>query len=349
MSRSFNNFSEFFNHGFDTVIDVRSPSEFEEDHIPGAINLPVLDDDERAQVGTIYVQDSPFKARKLGAALVAKNASTHLQGSLAEREGGWKPLVYCWRGGQRSGSFASILSQIGWRADVIEGGYRSYRRLVVNFLYESEFLPKVFLIDGNIGTAKTDILHAFAARGGQIIDLEGLAHHRGSLFGGYADPQPSQKAFEGALAEKIMQLDPNKPVLVEAESSKIGERLVPPSLWAAMKDAPRLRVAAPLPARANYLTRAYSDLISDRSRLDAVIENLRSFYSSEQIHAWKKMIEWGDYEELAGSLMREHYDPRYRKGSEDCALSVELPDLRAPDIEDAAGQIAIFLGELNSG
>ena len=124
---------------------------------------------------------------------------------------------------------------------------------------------------------------------------------------------------------------------------------MPPSLWAAMKDAPRLRVAAPLPARANYLTRAYSDLISDRSRLDAVIENLRSFYSSEQIHAWKKMIEWGDYEELAGSLMREHYDPRYRKGSEDCALSVELPDLRAPDIEDAAGQIAIFLGELNSG
>jgi len=140
MARSFSSLSEFFTHDFDTVIDVRSPSEFNEDHVPGAINLPVLDDEERAEVGTIYVQDSPFKARKIGAALVAKNASTHLQGPLREHLGDWKPLVYCWRGGQRSGSFTSILSQIGWRAEVVDGGYRAYRRLVVKALYEDELV-----------------------------------------------------------------------------------------------------------------------------------------------------------------------------------------------------------------
>jgi len=184
MARSFSSLSEFFTHDFDTVIDVRSPSEFNEDHVPGAINLPVLDDEERAEVGTIYVQDSPFKARKIGAALVAKNASTHLQGPLREHLGDWKPLVYCWRGGQRSGSFTSILSQIGWRAEVVDGGYRAYRRLVVKALYEDEFRAPVYLLNGYTGTAKTEILHAFARLGGQIIDLEGLAHHRGSLFGG---------------------------------------------------------------------------------------------------------------------------------------------------------------------
>ena len=124
MALTFPTLDDFFAHGFDTVIDVRSPSEYVEDHVPGAISLPVLDDEERARVGTIYKQESPFLARKLGAALVFRNAADHIAGPLAHHEGGWKPLVYCWRGGQRSGSFAWMLKEIGWRAEKIDGGYR---------------------------------------------------------------------------------------------------------------------------------------------------------------------------------------------------------------------------------
>ena len=124
---------------FDQVIDVRSPAEYAEDHLPGAISLPVLSDAERARVGTIYVQEDRFLARKIGAALVARNAAAHIEGPLADRDGGWRPLVYCWRGGQRSGAFTGILQQIGWRAETIAGGYRSYRRLVVAALYDSPF------------------------------------------------------------------------------------------------------------------------------------------------------------------------------------------------------------------
>ncbi len=343
MVQSFSTLSEFYTHGFDTVIDVRSPSEFGEDHVPGAINLPVLDDAERAEVGTIYVQDSPFKARKIGAALVAKNSSIHLRGPLCDHPGEWKPLVYCWRGGQRSGSFTSILNQIGWRAEVVEGGYRAYRRLVVKALYEDEFRAPVYLIDGNTGTAKTDILHAFGRLGGQIIDLEGLAHHRGSLFGGFGDEQPSQKAFEGALAKAVHGLDASRPVLIEAESSKIGERMVPPSIWAAMKDAPRVRISAPLEARAAYLTRAYCDLTTDPGRLSAVIDQLRPFYSAAQIDGWQAMAQEGNFTRLAGGLMEEHYDPRYRKTDASSVLSLDLRDLNGGDIEAAAKEILSFL------
>src|SRR6056297_846062 len=162
-------------HGFDTVIDVRSPAEYAEDHIPGAISLPALSDAERARVGTIYKRESPFTARKLGAALVARNVAAHLEGPLAEKQGGWQPLVYCWRGGQRSGSVATILREIGWREEIVEGGYRSFRREVARQLNDSAFPARVVLVDGNTGTAKTDVLKRLRARGAQAIDLEGLA------------------------------------------------------------------------------------------------------------------------------------------------------------------------------
>ncbi|MDX5403175.1 MAG: tRNA 2-selenouridine(34) synthase MnmH, partial [Rhodobacterales bacterium] len=168
---------------FDEIIDVRAPSEYAEDHIPGAINLPVLSDDERAIVGTIYVQQDRFLARKTGAALVARNAAAHLEGPLADKDGGWRPLIYCWRGGQRSGSFASILAQVGWRVDLIEGGYKSYRRLVVGALYDDPLPHRLILLDGGTGTAKTRLLARLAEAGAQVIDLEAMAAHRGSLLG----------------------------------------------------------------------------------------------------------------------------------------------------------------------
>lgn len=339
MARKFQTLSEFYAHGFDAVLDVRSPAEFAQDHIPGAINLPALNNEERAEVGTIYVQDSPFKARKLGAALVAENVARHLRGPLAEMDGSWQPLVYCWRGGQRSGSFASILSQIGWRAETVEGGYRSYRRQVVASVYDVDFDGTMVLLDGSTGTAKTDILGEVERLGGQILDLEGLAHHRGSLFGGFAGGQPSQKAFEGKLAQALAGLNPARPVLVEAESSKIGELMVPPTIWDAMKRAPRIRVSAPLQARADYLMRAYRDVISDGPGLAAIIERLRPLHSSAQISQWLAMAKGGDFGALAQSLMEEHYDPRYRKSGVAAVAEFALEDLSEAGIAGAAEKI----------
>ncbi len=331
---------------FDAVIDVRSPSEFAEDHVPGAINLPVLDDEERARVGTIYVQESAFLARKIGAALVARNAARHIEGPLARHQGGWRPLVYCWRGGQRSSSFAAILGQIGWRVEVIEGGYRNYRGLVKRALYDEPFPARVVLLDGYTGTAKTDLLHGAARAGAQVIDLEGLANHRGSLFGAVGE-QPAQKGFESALAEAVRGLDPDRPVLVEAESSKVGDCIVPPALWAAMRDAPRITVEAPLSVRAAYLSRAYADLVQDPARLDRLISALTRLQGRERVGAWRGMAAERRMVDLAGSLMEQHYDPRYAKQRSRAATArigtLTADRLDADEIGRLSGTIAAML------
>ncbi|MGV6849722.1 MAG: tRNA 2-selenouridine(34) synthase MnmH [Marinibacterium sp.] len=313
MSLTFPTLAELLDHGFDAVIDVRSPSEYAEDHVPGAINLPVLDDQERARVGTIYKQQSPFLARKLGAALVFRNSAAHVEGPLAGHDGAWRPLVYCWRGGQRSGSFAWMLGQIGWRADTLDGGYRQYRRLVKDLLYDRELPQDLVLIDGNTGTAKTDLLHELAGRGWQILDLEGAAGHRGSLLGGMDAPQPDQKAFESALAARLCQMDPTRPVLVEAESSKIGARIIPPSLWARMKQAPRIQVTAPIAARVAYLTAAYADVLADGDRLRSLLRHLRPVRGHAIVDGWEELIAIGDQAGLTRALMEQHYDPAYDK------------------------------------
>jgi tRNA 2-selenouridine synthase len=312
MAITLTSLSDLAAHGFDDIIDARAPAEYAEDHLPGAISLPVLDDVERAHVGTIYKQVSPFSARKIGAALVAANVARHLQGPLADKPGGWRPLIYCWRGGQRSGSFAMILQQIGWRVETIAGGYKAWRALVVKALYETAFPCPVVVLDGNTGTAKTEVLNLLPERGVQVLDLEGLAHHRGSLFGALG-PQPSQRAFDCALAMAISRLDPKRPVVIEAESSKVGECRLPPTLWKAMAAAPRVAIAAPVAARAVYLTRAYGDLVADAARLSAVIDRLRPAHPAERIEKWQGLAVAGEFSTLAEELMQHHYDPRYAK------------------------------------
>lgn len=316
----------------DSIIDVRAPSEFAEDHIPGSLNMPVLTDAQRAEVGMIYVQDSPFNARKIGGALVAQNTAQHLQGPLAAHEGSWQPLVYCWRGGQRSGAFATILDQVGWRVQLLKGGYRSYRRLVVRLLYEDTLPHRIQLIDGGTGTAKTRLLDHLREAGGQVLDLESLANHRGSLFGGTAQPQPSQKMFESRLAEGLCALDPARITWVEAESSKIGERLVPPALWAAMQSAPRLRLQAPVAARARFLTRAYSDLTTDAARLREQVDQLRPYHATEVVERWHQQAKDGAWEALASGLITAHYDPRYAKSA--ARSDVPVTALSLNDLED---------------
>ena len=335
--------------GMDTVIDVRAPSEFAEDHLPGAVNLPVLSDEERARVGTIYVRESAFRARKIGAALVARNAAAHIEGPLADRDGGWRPLIYCWRGGQRSGSFASILSQIGWRVEVLDGGYRSYRRLVVAALYDRPWPTPLLVVDGNTGTAKTDILARLAARGAQVIDLEGLARHRGSVLGPRPGGQPAQKAFESGIAMALAGFDPERPVVVEAESSKVGDLSVPPALWAALREAPRVVIEAPVPARAAYLARAYGDLLADVPRLEALLAKLAPYHAADRLETWARLARAGEGEALAADLVEAHYDPRYAKSRDRWAGPVRAvigaDDLCVASIDRIAGEILDLAGD----
>lgn len=313
MPVAFQSLSALLNHGFDTVIDVRSPAEFSEDHVPGAINLPVLSNAERAEVGTIYVQQSRFLARKIGAAKVFRNAARHVEEQLMNRDGAWRPLVYCWRGGQRSGSFAWMLGQIGWRSETVEGGYQSYRRLVKAALYDNAVPHDIVLLDGYTGTAKTEILGLLQERGVQVLDLEGLAGHRGSLLGDLPDPQPSQKSFESGLAFALANLDPRQPVLIEAESSKIGQRIIPPSLWSALRSAPRIEISADPDERARYLARAYDDVLSDRDTLRGRLDHLRAFRGHTIVDGWFDLIAAGENTALTRALMQQHYDPAYEK------------------------------------
>ena len=296
--------------GFDTIIDGRSPSEYAEDHLPGAVSLPVLSDDERARVGTIYKQVSPFDARKLGGALVAANVARHIAGPLSGHGGGWRPLIYCWRGGQRSGAFATILGQIGWRVGRIEGGYKAWRALVVARVTAPVRSP-VVVLDGNTGSAKTEILHRLAARGHQVIDLEGLANHRGSLFGAMPGGQPGQKLFEGRLAMALEALDPARPVLVEAESSRIGDLNLPRGIWQAIIAAPRIRLAVPVEARAAYTAQSYAEAAADPERVAGIVNSLRPVHPAERIEGWLRLVDARDWAGLSAALMRDHYDPRY--------------------------------------
>ncbi len=320
--------------GFDDVIDVRSPAEFAEDHLPGALNLPVLDNDERARIGTIYKQQSPFLARKIGAALVFRNAAAHIETTLAERGGGWRPLVYCWRGGQRSGAFAWMLQQIGWRADTLAGGYKSFRKLVTQMLYEAPLPHRLIQLGGYTGTAKTALLHRLRARDVQVLDLEALARHRGSLLGGLDQPQPAQKAFETALAMALIDLDETRPVLVEAESPKIGAINLPPALWRVMKAAPWIMVEAPLEARAQYLARAYAPVLADHAGLVHKLDPLRAHRGHAVVDHWLSLSASGARLALCRALAAQHYDPAYDKAMRAQAPTI-VARITAPDLTEA--------------
>lgn len=339
MPVAFTSLDAIFNHGFDTLIDVRSPAEFAEDHIPGAINLPALSNAQRHEVGTIYTQVSAFDGRKVGAGMVIRNVADHIDGPLMQKDGSWRPLVYCWRGGQRSGVFSTLLSEIGWRSDNIKGGYMTYRRLVKASLYDTPLAHRFVLLDGYTGTAKTEILPRLIARGIQTIDLEGLACHRGSLLGEMPGGQPPQKAFETALAHALSKLDPARPVVVEAESSKIGRIVLPASVWAAMLAAPRIVLNVPEAARSAYLAQAYRDVIADPKVVAAKLEPLRRLRGHATVDRWISLSKAGDLVGLSHALMADHYDPSYAKSRRIDERTV-LASIAADTLDDAGQERA---------
>jgi tRNA 2-selenouridine synthase len=302
---------------FDALLDARSPAEFADDHIPGATSCPVLSNEERIKVGTLYKQVSPFEAKKVGAALVAKNIAAHIEAQFLDKPKSWRPLVYCWRGGQRSGAFTHILREIGWDAHRLDGGYKIWRRHVVDTLatLPTQFTYKV--ISGPTGSAKSRILEALGAQGAQVLHLEELAAHKGSVLGNLPDaPQPSQRMFETNLLAALARLDASQPVFVEAESRRIGSLQVPDALIFAMRAAPCIRIDACRPARADFLLRDYDYFLSRPQWLIGQLGHLHGLQSNETLARWTALIEAGEFRTLVDELLEKHYDPLYQRSQE---------------------------------
>ena len=298
-------------------VDVRSPSEFAEDHLPGAVNWPVLDDAQRAEVGTLHAQVSAFAAKQRGAAIVARNIAdivdTHCQGKPRD----WAPLVYCWRGGKRSGSLAHVLKEIGWRAVQLDGGYRAYRRHVVERLAALPARFRFVVICGLTGSGKSRLLAALADIGEQVLDLEGIAKHRGSLLGDLpGDPQPSQKAFDSAVLAALEALDPARLVFVESESRKIGTVQVGDALLAAMRVARCVRVDTPQPLRVALLKEEYAHFLADPAALNERLAHLVPMHGRRTVDRWAAAALSGDFDPLVAELLVAHYDPTYARSME---------------------------------
>jgi tRNA 2-selenouridine synthase len=292
-------------------IDVRSPMEFAEDHIPTAANHPVLDDAERKRIGTLYAA-SRFSARKLGAALVARNIAAMLETAFVDRGREWQPLVYCWRGGQRSRALTQVLNEVGWRAVQLEGGYRAYRRQVVADLVRLPQRCRFVVICGLTGSGKSRLLAALDRAGAQTLDLEGIACHRGSLLGDLpGDPQPSQKWFESQLCAALDRLDPSRPVFVESESRRIGSVQMPDALLAQMRMGEALTLVTPLAQRIALLKDEYAHFLAEPTRLGACLQPLTERYGKAAVARWRAMATTGDWDGLVAALLEAHYDPMY--------------------------------------
>ncbi len=301
--------------GFDAIIDARSPAEFAEDHLPGAINWPVLDDAQRRTVGTLFVQTSALEARKLGAAMVARNVASHLDRWIADKPREWLPLVYCWRGGQRSGALAWFLDQIGFRTAKLAGGYKGFRAVVRQDLdaWPARFAFRV--LAGRTGSGKTRLLQALAAAGAQVLDLEALAAHRGSILGGLpGQPQPTQKAFDNRLWQALRQLDSSRPVFVESESKKIGRLQVPDALISQMHAQGQvLRVEMPDQARVQLLLEDYGFFADDVEGFCRLLDGLVALRGKDTVARWQAQARSGDWAQVFADMMLQHYDPLYNR------------------------------------
>lgn len=331
---------------FDTVVDARSESEFAEDHLPGALNWPVLNDAERAAVGTEYKQVSPFDARKRGAALVAANIAHHIQTKVMDQPRTWRPLVYCWRGGQRSGSLALVLDQIGFAVHVLDGGYRAFRRAVLEQLPALATGLNFRVLCGRTGSAKSRLLHALAEQGAQVLDLEALACHRGSVLGLVpGEQQPSQKAFETQVWQALRGFDPARTVYAEGESRTIGRLRLPEPLLERLRASPCVQVQMPVASRVQFLLHDYAHFVNDVEAFCDRLQALREVRGAATVERWVEQARAGQVQQVVQDLLVEHYDPVYtrsmgRNFSQLAQAEVaDLPDARPASLQAAARRL----------
>jgi tRNA 2-selenouridine synthase len=299
-------------HEFSAIIDARSEAEHAEDHLPGAINWPSLTNEERHEIGTLYKQVSPFEAKKRGAAKVAANVARHIEREVLDKPREWRPLVYCWRGGKRSGSLALILDQIGFRVHLIEGGYKAFRSAVL-----AEIAPQVArlqfrVVCGPTGSGKTRLLQALQARGAQVLDLEGLANHRSSVLGLVpGQQQPSQKHFDTRVWDALRHFDPVRPVFVESESKKVGNVTVPEALILAMRASPCLNLQLDDEERVALLLEDYDWFVHQPEFFCERLAALTELRGKEVVQGWQERVRAGRTPEVVRELLVRHYDPMY--------------------------------------
>lgn len=294
------------------IIDARSEGEYAEDFIPGATSHPVLNNEERAHVGTVNKALSPFAAKRIGAALVSRRIADMLEQHFADKPRDWGPLIYCWRGGKRSGSLTLVLRQIGFKAVQLEGGYKAYRVRVAAELTE---MPRQFnyvTVCGCTGTGKTALLHALRNAGAQVIDLEGLANHKGSLLGeSVIAPQPSQKRFDSLLWAVLRALDPSRPVFVESESKRIGLVQMPDAMRERMATGQCVWLDVPVPERVSHLRGEYEHFVANPALLMKKLAPLKALRGAETLAQWQTFADQGAVDPLVESLLLDHYDPLY--------------------------------------
>ena len=297
---------------YSAIIDARTEDEFALDHLPGAQNWPSLNNAERIVIGTMYKHEGPFEAKKKGAGLVAANISKHIENHVLDLPKDWQPLVYCWRGGKRSGSLALILGQIGFKVSIIEGGYKAFRSAMVDAIPPLAESLSWRVICGPTGSGKTRLLHCLKEQGAQVLDLEGLANHRSSVLGiipGQA--QPSQKHFDTLLWDALRNMDPTKPVYVESESRKVGNLAVPESLILSMRASPCYQLELSDEERVKLLLEDYDFFVKDPALFSKRLDALVAIRGKQVVEDWQALIAAGSMEDVVRDLLKLHYDPTY--------------------------------------
>jgi tRNA 2-selenouridine synthase len=288
------------------VVDVRSPGEFAEGHIPGAINIPIFNDEERAIVGTIYVKRGRLPAIEKGLEIVGPKMAQFVREAVVLAPSG-QLLVYCWRGGMRSESMAWLFERVGIKCFTLQGGYKSYR----NYLLErAGNLPYLIVIEGHTGSGKTEILSRLKTMGEQVIDLEGLAHHKGSVFGGINQkPQPTTQQFQNNIFDEILSFDLSKKVWVEGESQTVGRVFLPDPLWYLMNKAQCIEILVPRGERISRLVNEYGTLPEEL--MENAIRNLAKRLGDQRMNEILHCYLEKNLEDVAEKLL-EYYDQTYQ-------------------------------------
>jgi tRNA 2-selenouridine synthase len=326
-------------------VDVRSPAEFAEATIPGAINVPIFDNAERVEVGTLYKQTGRKDARRRGIEIVAPKIPRILQQVEEARPPDSPPaVVFCWRGGARSLAITSFLNLAGIPARQLEGGHKSFRRRIIDYFEQTDF-GRVLVVRGLTGVGKTLLLKRLEKEGYPVVDLEGLANHRGSAFGGLGlGEQPGQKMFEARLWERLSQCAGAGYLLTEGESRHIGRLVVPPRFHQAMQKERSLWVDASLDYRLKVILDDYPALDDLIAAFQPPLKALKERLGRQAVEELLVLLEKRAWQELTRRLMVDYYDPLYMH-----TCPAERVEIRVENLETGLARLKLAIAKLLSG